>query len=114
METINLNVGDTVYECGNYGVYRKLEVIRVTPKRAYLLGNIKIDREISTDGSNYEISPLCKSTSGLSWYKLPTPDLDIKWFRKNAIEKLKSFNFDKCSHETLVELIKLLPENKPS
>lgn len=97
-----LQVDDVLYEYGNYGVYNKVTVQRVTPKTAFLSDGFRCPRM----GWNGEQD--CFPKQGESAAVIETPELVKEWFRRQSLEKLKSYNFGKLSHEQLVEIIKIL------
>jgi hypothetical protein len=109
-ETKLLEIGDILYEYGNYGVYSKATVVKVTPKQATLSNNKKVERALYSRNRTYTIGGE-KATSGLSHWRIETPELIEEWYDKNAREMLSkiSWNSSKIDHCVLVNIINDLP-----
>lgn len=111
-----LNVDDFVYEYGNYGLYDRQKVVRVTPKRAYLDNGNILDRTGRGCKAYYtfDIKEIRNGrVAGLFHYRSETPHSIDEWFDKKAIERLKSYPFHKLDHNSLVALIEKLPTEEP-
>ena len=109
-DTKQLEIGNVLYEYGNYGIYNKVTVERVSTKTAFLSDGFKCHRQ-GWNGKNEYFSKLGVSaaSSGLSHYRVENEDMILQWFRKQALEKLKSYPFKELSNEKLTEIIKILP-----
>lgn len=103
-----LNVGDVVYQYGNYGVYEKCTVDKVTPKRATLSNGHVVNREVTGKiKATYRIS-MPSWERGLHHYRLETPELNAEYFRKSAIKFLNDYNFGNCTDDQLTKIMAVL------
>lgn len=110
-----LNKGDVVYESGNYGLIQKLTVESVTPKRATLSNGYTVKRELLDCGSYYRVSRMGVPAweVGLRTYKLENTSLAREWMRKTVLEKLKGYDFSKCTDEQLAKLFSIIEPQTP-
>jgi hypothetical protein len=109
-----LNIGDTVYQYGNYGIYEKATVESTTPKRATLSNGHVVRRELIFNG-NYITNRISMPDweRGLNHYRLENETLKQEWFRKDAIQKLNDFGFSKLDNVKLAAILAIVEEKTP-
>jgi len=87
MKDNKLEVGDCLYEKGNYGGLTKYVVERVTPTQAILSYSKKCKRE-SRDGKTFDI--IDRSSWGPYCLYLATPEMDEQYRRQSLISFVKN------------------------
>jgi hypothetical protein len=101
-----LSVGDVVYgENRMYGIQEVLTIEKTT-KTQGVCGDIRFKIEVDSNGKVKKIGQTYgwNTTS----YYLETPELKEKYYRQNAVQKLKGFEYSKLSTEVLKELLSLV------
>lgn len=113
-ETKILNVGDVIYESGNYGLVKRLTVESVTPRRATLSNGYVVKRELK-DCGYWRAARIGAPTweIGLRNYKLENESLKREWLRQESLEKLKGFNYSNCTDEQLAAILTII-ETQPT
>lgn len=101
-----LSVGDILYEYGNYGVYNRVTVTRISPTLAFLSDGFKCPRE-GWDGC-FPKRGESKSVSGLSHYRIESEELISEWFRKTSLKTLYAFQFSNLTNTQLSEIMKII------
>jgi hypothetical protein len=103
---VMLNVGDNVYQYGNYGVNGKYTVEKVTPKQATLSNGHTVRRELVGENQiTHRVKGISEWERGLYHYRLESPACKSDWFRKSAIKFLNDYNFANCTNDQLVEVL---------
>lgn len=105
-----LNVGDVIYEYGNYGIAAKHTVASCTPKRVTLDNGYVLNRELYSVGVHYRTSRIGAPEweRGLRSYILEDEVLIKEWFRKEALDKLKGFSFASLTTDELEAIMKII------
>jgi hypothetical protein len=101
-----LSVGDVVYgENRMYGIHEVLTIEKTT-KTQGVCGDIRFKIDVDSNGKVKKIGQTYgwNTTS----YYLETPELKEKYYRQNAVQKLKGFEYSKLSTEVLKELLSLV------
>lgn len=108
-ETKLLEVGDVLYEYGNYGIYNKVTVERVTPKTAFLSDGYKCPRiGWNNDCTYFSKQGEMKSVSGLSHYRIENEDMIAQWFRKSSLETISKYRFGSLNNDELRQIINII------
>lgn len=101
-----LSVGDVIYgENRMYGIQEVLTIEKTT-KTQGVCGDIRFKIEVENSVRVKKIGQTYgwNTTS----YYLETPELKEKYYRQNAVQKLKGFEYSKLSTEVLKELLSLV------
>lgn len=96
MEKQLLNVGDVIYDKGNYGVNDRFIIERVSSTQAF--SNHKKFKRFIYDGAIERIAQESWSTSK---YYVETPALKDEWLKKGIVEKLRNFQWGKLDLDQL-------------
>jgi len=99
-----LKIGDKIYgENRMYGISEVLVVEKITPTQA-VCGDIRFKIDLIDNKRVRKIGQEYGSWNSTSYF-LETDELKVKYFRQNAINRLKGFDYKTLSNETLKVLV---------